>query len=347
MLQNIISNIHPLDEVTMEAVEHRVNHLAKPQGSLGKLEEMVVQVAGITGQKFPMTDKKALIVMCCDHGICDEGVASGLQSVTYKQAKHIPRGFTGAGAIAKQMNAKIYSVDVGIMTDVDDEYIIDKKVMYGTNNMAKGPAMTRDQAIKGIEAGIEMAIQAVDEGANILATGEMGIGNTSPTTAILSIYTGCHPSEITGIGGNLPVEKLSHKARIIQQAIEINKPDKNDPLDVLSKVGGLDIAGMTGIMLGAAYKRVPVVIDGFISTISAILACELCPKVRSYLMPSHYSLEKGAKLATDYLGLSPYLDMDMRLGEGTGALLAFNIIEAACYMNREMITFEEATINVV
>lgn len=347
MLNEVLSKIEPLDRNMMENVRHRVDYLIKPQGSLGKLEDIVVQLSGITQSMFPLTDKKALIVMCADHGVCDEVVASAPQSVTLQQTLNIPRGLTGAGAIAKQMNAKIYSVDIGVLSDIDDPYVINKKVMYGTNNMTKQPAMTREQAIKALEVGIEMAIKAVQDGANIIGTGEMGIGNTTPTTAILSVYTGSDPDEITGIGANFPIEKLAHKADVIKRAISINKPNKNDPIDVLSKVGGLDIAGMAGTMIGAAYKRVPVVVDGFISTVAAIIACELNPHIKDYIIPSHYSLEKGAKLATDYLELKPFLDMSMRLGEGSGALLAFNIIEASCYMNKEMITFEEASIGVV
>ena len=342
MLKEVLEHITEIDRDMMKTVRNRVENLNKPQGSLGKLEDLVIQVSGITGEPYPMTDEKALIVMCADNGVCVEDVASAAQEVTYIQTLNIPRGITGAGAIAKQMNAKIYAVDIGVMTDIDDEYVINKKVMYGTHNMTKGPAMSRDEAIKALEVGIEVAIKAVDKGAKILATGEMGIGNTSTTTAVLSVITGIDPSEITGIGANFPLEKLAHKADVIKRSIEINQPNADDPLDILSKVGGLDIAGMAGTMIGAAYKKVPVVIDGFISTVSAILACKLNPLVRDYLIPSHYSLEKGAKIATDYLDLDPFLDMNMRLGEGSGALLAFNIVEAACYMNREMITFEEA-----
>lgn len=347
MLKDVLSKITEIDRDMMKIVRNRVDYLNKPQGSLGKLEDLVVQVSGITSEAYPMTDKKALIVMCADNGVCVEDVASAPQEVTYIQTLNIPRGLTGAGALAKQMDAKIYAVDIGVMRDIEDEYVINKKVMYGTHNMTKGPAMSRQQAIKALEVGVEIAIKAVEDGAKILATGEMGIGNTSTTTALLSVFTGIDPKEITGIGANFPLEKLAHKAEVIQRSITINQPNPDDVLDVLSKVGGLDIAGMAGTMIGGAYKKVPIIIDGFISTVSAIVACKLNPHVRDYLIPSHYSLEKGAKIATDYLNLDPFLDMNMRLGEGSGALLAFNIVEAACYMNREMITFEEAEFDVL
>lgn len=347
MLTQALKNIQPLDESLMNSVRHRVDHLIKPQGSLGALEDIVVQVAGMTKKPFPMTDKKAMIVMCADHGVCDEYVASAPQSVTLQQAKNIPRGLTGVGSMAKQNQTKLYSIDIGIKVDFEDPYVIPKKLMYGTNNMRKGPAMSRETAIKALEIGIEMAYKAIEDGANIIGTGEMGIGNTSPSTAILSVLTGESPFEITGIGANFPLEHLKHKATVINDAIKVNQPDVNDPIDILAKVGGLDIAGMAGTMIGAASKGIPVVVDGFISTVSALIACGISPGVKDYLLPSHASLEKGAKLATDTLGLTPYLHMNLRLGEGSGALLAFNLIEAACYMNREMITFDEAAMGIV
>lgn len=347
ILENNIKNITDLDSEVMKKVRNRVDFLIKPQGSLGKLEDIVVQLSGITCNEFPVVDKKALIVMCSDHGVCDEGVASGDQSVTLQQTLNIPRGITGAGAMAKQSGTKIYSVDVGIKVDFEDELVYSRKIAYGSKNMSKERAMTRDHAIKALEVGIEFAEKAIKDGANILATGEMGIGNTTPSTAIVSVYTGLDPFEITGLGGNLPSEKLSHKAGVIKKSIKVNRPDKNDPIDVLSKVGGFDIAGMAGVMIGSAANKVPVVIDGFISTAAAIIACEIEPKVHGYLIPSHFSKEKGAAAATNYLNFKPFLDLDMRLGEGSGAILAFGIIESSCYMNKEMITFDQAGIKVV
>jgi nicotinate-nucleotide--dimethylbenzimidazole phosphoribosyltransferase len=347
MLEKSIKNIKPLNQDIMAQVKARVDQLIKPQGSLGALEDIVIQLSGMVEHPFPMTNQKAMIVMCADHGVCDEYVASAPQSVTLVQAKNIPRGLTGLGSMAKQCNAKIYAVDIGINSDFEDEYVIPKKLMHGTNNMRKGPAMTREIAIKAIETGIEMAHKAIEEGANILGTGEMGIGNTSPSTAILSVLTGASPFDITGVGANFPEEHLKHKATVINDAITCNNPDPNDPIDVLAKVGGLEIAGMAGTMIGGAEKGIPVVIDGFISTVSALIACAIAPEVKNYLLPSHASLEKGAKLATETLGLKPYIHMNLRLGEGSGALLAFSLIESACYMNKEMITFADGGIDIV
>ena len=347
MLQETLRKIQPLNEDLMQKVRHRVDHLIKPQGSLGALEDIVVQLSGMTGNPFPMTDKKALIVMCGDHGVCDEYVASAPQSVTLQQTMNIPRGLTGVGSMAKQNNTKIYAVDIGVKVDFEDPFVISRKLMHGTDNMRKGPAMSRETAIKALEVGIEIAHKAIDEGANILGTGEMGIGNTTPSTAILSVLTGVSPFEITGIGANFPVEHLTHKASVISDAIQLNKPNPEDPIDIMAKVGGLELAGMAGTMIGAASRGIPVVIDGFISTVSALIACRLSPAVKDYLLPSHASLEKGAKLATDTLGVTPYLQMNLRLGEGSGAVLAFNLIEAACYMNKEMITFDEASMGIV
>jgi len=347
MLEDSIKNIQPLNQAMMSRVKARVDQLIKPQGSLGDLEDIVIQLSGMTNNPFPMTDRKAIVVMCADHGVCDEYVASAPQSVTLVQAKNIPRGSSGVGSMAKQCGAKIYSVDIGINSDFEDEYVISKKLMYGTNNMRKEPAMSREIAIKALEIGIEMAHYAIEEGANILGTGEMGIGNTSPSTAILSVLTGASPFDITGVGANFPQEHLKHKATVINDAIIKNAPNPKDPIDVLAKVGGLDIAGMAGTMIGAAEKGVPVVIDGFISTVAALIACAIAPEVKNYLLPSHASLEKGAKLATDTLGLKPYIHMNLRLGEGSGALLAFGLIESACYMNKEMITFDDGGIAIV
>lgn len=332
---------------TMKAAKERVDQLIKPQGSLGKLEDIYIQLAGIQNTIFPSISKKALIVMCADHGVCEEGIASAPQSVTLMQTHNIAKGITGVGALAKQNHTKIYTVDIGVNACVNNPDIYHRKISYGSNNITKGPAMTYDQVKRAIEIGVEMADLAVSEGAQVLGTGEMGIGNTTPTTAILSALSGIDPKKITGIGANFPVEKLPHKAAVIQKALNANTVDIENPLDVLSKLGGYDIAGMTGVIIGASKNKVPMVLDGYICTVAAILACKLDPNVKQYLFASHASKEKGAELASNILGLKPFLDLDMRLGEGSGAVLAFNILESACYMNQEMITFEEAGIGVV
>lgn len=347
LLEKTLLEVKSLNENAMLKAKERVDNLNKPIGSLGRLEEIVVQLAGITGNAFPKVDKKSVIVMAADHGVWEEGVAEAEQDVTYIQTINIAKHQTGVCALSNVSKSDIVVVDIGVASDISHENVINKKIGYGTENIAKGPAMTRDEAIKAIEVGIEIAKSEARKGKNMLATGEMGICNTTISSAIISVITGLDPSEVTGVGGNLAQHKVANKINVIKKAIEVNKPDKNDPIDILSKVGGFEVAGMAGVMIGAASCSVPVVVDGFISTVSAIIACMLEPKVKGYLIPSHFSKEKAAKVALDIVGLKPMLDLDMRLGEGSGAVLAFSIIEAATDMNRIMITFEESGIAAV
>lgn len=347
LLKKTVENIKPLDGSAMEAARKRIDNLIKPQGSLGRLEELSIQLCGITCEMHPEIGKKAVVVMAADNGVCEEGVASAPQIVTTVQASNIADGITGVGPIAKQAGAEMVVVDVGMAVPTENANVIFKSIMKGTNNMAKMPAMTREQAVRAIEIGIETAYDQIEKGVGAIATGEMGIGNTSTSTAVLSVIAGIDPHEITGIGANLPVEKVNGKANTIKKAIDINRPDKDDPLDVLSKVGGLDIAAMAGIMLGCAAKRVPVIIDGYISTVAAIIASEIEPLSKGYMVPSHSSFERGGAAASQYLGVNPMLNMEFRLGEGSGAAMMFNIIECAIAMNRDMITFEEGGIGIV
>lgn len=347
LLNQTVSNIKELNKEAMERTKERVDNLIKPQGSLGKLEEIAVQLSGITGELFPKIENKAIIVMAADHGVCEEGIATAPQAVTHMQAINMTKGLTGVCALARQARADVLVVDVGIATEIENNKIINRKIKFGTNNMTKGPAMTREEAVKAIEIGIEIASNEIKKGRNLLGTGEMGIGNTTASTAILSVIGGYDTKEVTGVGANLPVEKIEHKANIIKKAIEINNPDPKDGIDVLAKVGGLEIGGMAGVMLAGAANKVPVVVDGYISTAAALIACTIEPKTRLYLIPSHASIEKGGINASKLLDLKPMLNMNMRLGEGSGAALAFNIIEAATFMNKEMVTFEEAGIGVV
>lgn len=342
MLERILKMIESVDHEYEAACKERVDQLIKPKGSLGKLEDIAIRLAGIQKTIHPKIEKKAVIVCAGDHKIIEEGVATSTKEITKIQAVNMTRGLTGVCALAKYANAEVAVVDVGIDNDVSGTPVIDKKVKHGADNFAKGPAMTRQEAIQALEAGIDVAEKLIEKGVNLLATGEMGIGNTTPSSAIVSVLGGFDPSEVTGIGANLPLDKVKHKADVIRKAIELNYPDPKDGLDVLSKVGGLEIAGMAGVMLAGAAHKVPVVVDGFISTASALIAVTLEPKVKDYLFASHSSKELGAQRASDLLGLPTALDMDMRLGEGTGAVLMFNMIEAATYMNNEMITFDEA-----
>ena len=334
--------IDQLEKEIMDKARDRVNQLIKPKGSLGYLEDIYVQLAGITGQLYPKINKKSIIVMAADHGIVEEGVTTSTKEITLFQAVNMTKKITGVCALANQANAEVVVVDIGINNDVNNDKIINRKIKWGTNNFFKENAMTRAEAIEALEVGIQIAEKEIEKGVNLIGTGEMGIGNTSPSSAIVSVICERDAIEVTGMGANLAEEKVIHKAKVIEEAIRKRKPNSKDGIDVLSKVGGLEIAGMAGVMLGCAMNHVPVVIDGFISTAAALIAYKINPLVLEYIIPSHASEEKGAKIASEYLGLKPPLNLGLRLGEGTGAALMFNIIEAATHMNTDMITFDEA-----
>ncbi len=339
--------LRPLDEMCMQQTRNRIDQLVKPQGSLGKLEEIAIQLAGIYGTNTPHINNKAVIVMCADHGVCEENVASAPQVVTWIQSLNIAKGVSGVGALSKMCAATVYTVDIGIATDEVSPLLYHQKIAKGSNNIAMGPSMTYEQAIKAIETGINMVKKAIDEGHNVIATGEMGIGNTTPSTAILCALTKMSPQTLVGVGANFPVEKLSHKADVIQRALNANPITTEDPIEILSKLGGYDIAGMTGIILGGLVHGVPIILDGYISSVAALIATRINPQVKDYIFPSHASEEKSAALASELLGLKPFIHLNMRLGEGSGAVLAFNVLESACTMVNNMITFEEAGIGVV
>ncbi|TCO76411.1 nicotinate-nucleotide--dimethylbenzimidazole phosphoribosyltransferase [Marinisporobacter balticus] len=342
LLNQTLKKIGLLDQETMAKTKNRVDNLFKPLGSLGRLEDLAVQLAGITKNSFPTVDKKVIIVMSADHGVYVEGVAPDPQIITALQTPNFVKGITGVCAFAKQARADVVVVDMGIASDIDEPKVINRKIRYGTSNMAKGPAMSREEAIKSLEIGIEIANDQIDQGKNLLATGEMGIGNTTPSTAIFSVIGHLDPETIVGIGAGLPIEKLKHKASVIKKAIAINQPNPKDAIDILSKVGGFEIGGMAGVFIGAASRRIPIVVDGFIATAAALLAITIAPKVKDFLIPSHHTAERGGKIAMQLLGLTPLFDIGLRLGEGTGAALAFNFVEAATYMVKEMATREEA-----
>lgn len=341
LLKATLESITEANKEMMEKAKEKVDSLCKPLGSLGKLEKIAIQLAGITEKLELNVSNKAVIALAADHGVYEENVSNNPQFVTVMQAIGFAKGFTGVCAIARAAGAKVVSVDVGIKEDLPESSgVINKKVRYGTANMAKGPAMSREEAIRAIEAGIEVANEQVKQGVNVLATGEMGICNTTASSAVLAALFKYDPAEVTGMGAG--VDSLQHKIDVIRRAIEINKPDPEDPIDVLAKVGGLELGGMAGVVLGAAANRVPVVIDGFISTVSALIAYKLEPKVKDYIIPSHLSEEPGAKIASELLGVEPMLNMNMRLGEGSGAALAFPILDAACSMINTMTTLEQS-----
>lgn len=340
-LQEVLDGIKGADKDVLEQAQKHMDSLIKPLGSLGKLESMAVKLAGITGQVHNNVDKKCSIVMVADNGICDEGVAGSPQDITLVQGMNMTKGICGMGVLSAHAGSDIKVVDIGIMSDYNNDKVYNRKIKYGTDNFAKGPAMTREEAIRAFEVGIEMVELAVSEGYKIIGTGEMGIGNTSSTSAVFMAMTGASADVAVGKGGGLTDEALIHKKKVIENAIKLNAPDKNDPIDVVAKVGGLDIAGMAGCFLGAAYYRVPVVIDGVISALAAYVAAQLNPLVKDFMFSSHKSKEPVYDLIFGELGMQPILDMDMRLGEGTGCALAFNIISAACAIMNNMATFED------
>lgn len=347
LLNSTLQAIKEVNRDMMKEAQAQVDGLLKPVGSLGTLEEIAVQLSGVYGTTAFKPLKKVVVVCAGDHGIIEEGVTSAPQVVTTLMTNFIAAGKSGVGVISKTMGADIIVVDVGVNADIDNPMVLQKKVKRGTDNLAKGPAMSREEAIKCLEVGIEVANDLIDKGYNILATGEMGIGNTTPSSAIIAAFTGIEPIKLTGVGANLSDEGMIKKVKVIQAGLDVNQPDKNDAIDVLSKVGGLEIGAMAGVMLAGAARNIPVLVDGFISTASAAIAIHLEPKVADYLLCSHTSAEKGAEAALTSLGFKPYLNMGLRLGEGSGAALTFPIIEAALNLVNEMGTYAEAGIAVV
>ena len=344
IFERTAAGIRPSYEESKKEAAERLDKLVKPIGSLGKLEDIAVKISGITGKQKNSFEKKVTIIMASDNGVAEEGVSAAPQAVTALMTINFLKGITGVCVLSKHAGADIRVVDIGVGSDLEYPGLINRKVRKGTSNMAKGPAMSKEEAISAIETGIEMVSQLVKEGYNLFGTGEMGIGNTSTASAVAMAFLGCSAEEAVGKGVGLTEEGYASKKSVIERAISINKPDPYDPIDVLSKVGGFDIAGITGCFLGAAYCMVPIVIDGFISAAAALAAYRINPLVRDYIIPSHLSAEPGYSLVINEIGLEPLLDLNMRLGEGSGCPLAFNIIEAAEAIISDMATFEEATI---
>ncbi|MGI6584837.1 MAG: nicotinate-nucleotide--dimethylbenzimidazole phosphoribosyltransferase [Lutisporaceae bacterium] len=344
LFEKTVAGIRPAYEESMKKAAERLDKLVKPIGSLGKLEDLAIKISGITGKQMNSFEKKVTIIMASDNGVVEEGVSAAPQEVTALMTINFLKGITGVCVLSKHAGADIRVVDIGVASDLGYPGLINRKIRKGTFNMSKGPAMSREEAIKAIETGIEMVSLLVKEGYSLFGTGEMGIGNTSTSSAVAMAFLGCSSEEAVGKGVGLTEEGYANKKSVIERAISVNKPDPEDPIDVLSKVGGFDIAGMTGCFLGAAYHRVPIVIDGFISAAAALAAYRINPLVKDFIIPSHLSEEPGYRLVINDIGLEPLLDLNMRLGEGSGCPLAFNIIEAAEVIISDMATFDEATI---
>jgi nicotinate-nucleotide--dimethylbenzimidazole phosphoribosyltransferase len=341
LLKQTITNIGELDAEIIDQVQKRLDFLIKPPGSLGFLEDLAKQIGGITRNPSPIVKNKRVILMGGDHGVVEEGVSAFPQDVTAIMMAQFVKGVAGINVLANYVGAKVVPVDVGVANDLAIPGLINKKVRKGTANFTQGPAMSREEAIQALEVGIEVASAEIANGADILATGDMGIGNTTPSSALLAVFGGFSPEEVVGRGTGVNDESLNTKARVITKAIEINQPDQRDPIDVLAKVGGLEIAGLAGVILGAAANRKPIVIDGFISSAAALVAVKIAPQALNFMIPSHASAEYAHRAMLETIGLKPVLDMQMRLGEGTGAVLVMGMAEAATNLLREMATFAD------
>lgn len=341
-VRDMVLSVSSPDAAAMERAKQHQAKLAKPPGSLGRLEELAVQLAGITGKVHNRVEKKHLLVFAADNGVVAEGVSSAPQSVTLAQTINLTRHKTGASVLAAAFGCGITVCDVGINADIREGAVLNRKIAYGTKNIATGAAMTHSQAVQAIATGYDLARSTP---ADVLGIGEMGIGNTTTSAAVLSVLLDASVEDVTGRGGGISDGSFYRKKQVIRSAIDLNQPDKNDVVDVLSKVGGFDIAAMCGAFLGAAASHRPVVIDGFISAVAALCAFRLCPPVRGYLIPSHASYEIGYRLAMEAMELQPMLLLGMRLGEGSGCPLAFQVLEAACAIMNDMATFDQAGID--
>ena len=341
-IEALVRAVQPLDQKAMLAAEAHQARLAKPPGSLGRLEELSVQLAGITGKVHNELPRKQLLVFAADNGVVAEGVSSAPQSVTMQQTINLTRGKTGAAVLAKRFGCGLTVCDVGVNADLCESAVLNRKIAYGTQNICAGPAMTREQALQAILTGAAVA-ENVD--ADVVGIGEMGIGNTTTSSAVLAVLLGADVDKVTGRGGGITEESFRKKKAVIRTAIAVNRPNRDDVIDAIAKVGGFDLAAMCGAFLGAAASRRAAVADGFISAVAALCAVRLCPLVRGYLIPSHASFEIGYRLAMEEMTLRPLFDLGMRLGEGSGCPLAFQVLDAACAVMNSMASFDEAGIN--
>jgi len=357
-LDSIIKNIEPIDKALLEETQRRLDSLTKPKASLGRLEELAKQIVSITRQQEPEFKNKVIFTMAGDHGVAEEGVSAFPREVTPQMVYNFLNGGAAINVLARHVGARVVVVDMGVAEKVQSakfpstslgtgkaQNFKDKKVGFGTKNMAKGPAMTREQAIRSVNAGIEVFEEELKAGIDIAGIGDMGIANTTSSSAIIAALSGEEPRNVTGRGTGIDAASFEKKVGVIKKALAINRPDSKDPIDVLTKVGGFEIGGLCGVTLAAARYKIPLVLDGFIATAGALLACELCSTVKEYLIASHNSVERGHIVMLGRMGLRPLLNLDLRLGEGTGAALGISICEASVKMLTQMATFESAGVS--
>nr|WP_104201690.1 nicotinate-nucleotide--dimethylbenzimidazole phosphoribosyltransferase [Halomonas saliphila] len=342
MLAATLARIAPVDDSLTADVQEHLDALTKPPGSLGRLEALAIQLAGITGEAFPAVSPPGAMVFAADHGVAAEGVSAFPQEVTAQMVANFVGGGAAINVFARQIGARLEVVDVGVAAALEGESVVHDKVRFGTANFVQEDAMSRDEAVRAIEAGIRAAERATEAGCRSLIVGEMGIANTTASSALLAVLSGEPLTRLVGQGTGIAASRLAHKIAVIERALGARRADPNDPLDVLAKLGGLEIAAMVGACLGAAARRTPLLVDGFIATVAALVACRLCPGARGYLIFAHRSREPGHDVALAQLDARPLLDLELRLGEGTGAALAFPLLEAATRMLVEMATFTSA-----
>jgi nicotinate-nucleotide--dimethylbenzimidazole phosphoribosyltransferase len=348
LLDETIRQISPQDSDARARAKERLDQLTMPHWALGRLMDLAIDLAGITGSVKPPMERRVVITMAGDHGVVAEGVSKYPQEVTCQMVYNFVNGGAGINALARVAAAKVQVIDMGVAGDLSDlankGLIISKRIGPGTRNMAQGPAMSRDEAVRCVEAGIQVALQLGDT-MDLFGTGDMGIGNTTPSSAIVAAISGRPVAEVTGRGTGIDDGQFEHKVAVVEKCLEVNKPDPKDALDVLVKVGGYEIGGIAGLILGAASIRKPVLIDGFISTAGALIAQGLAPLSVEYMIAAHRSVEQGHRIALDHLKKQPLLDLDLRLGEGTGAAIAMTLVEAAVRILTEVATFEEAAVS--
>ena len=340
-LREDLKQIVPADAGSMEKAKQRWKTVGKPLFSLGKLEDAVIRIAGIKGKPVYSLGRKGLVIMCADNGVVAEGVTQTGQEVTAIVAENFTKKETSVCLMAEVAGVDLFPVDIGMVTDVPAVTRPEHKVAYGTEDMMKGPAMTREQAAQAVLNGIRIVRELAEKGYDILATGEMGIGNTTTSSAVVSVLLEKDVEAVTGRGAGLSAEGLRRKVQVIREAIRLNEPDRKDALDVLAKVGGLDIAGLAGVFLGGALCHIPVMIDGFISSAAALCAVRMAPECRDYMLASHRSGETAGGMVLDALGLSEFIDCNMSLGEGSGAVAAMPLLDMGLSVYLKMSTFEE------